>query len=153
MEQGLKVFGKIISKLPKIALDTSCLLYYIEQNPKYEKFTQIIFEEVLPSGNTKMVASTLIITETLSLAFAENRLDLVLTYKSALSGLPNLTLYPVSEQTAETAAYIRGVYRLATPDAIHIATAIEENASAIVGNDKKWKKVKEIKTIVLEDFV
>ena len=153
MEQGLKVFGKIILKLPKIALDTSCLLYYIEQNPKYEKFTQIIFEELLLSGNTKAIASTLIITETLPPAFAENRRDLVLAYKSAILGLPNLTIYPVTEQIAETAAYIRGVHRLSTPDAIHLATAIEEGAKAIIGNDKKWKKVKEIKTIVLEDFI
>ena len=75
---------------------------------------------------------------------------LALDYKSVIS--KNILLYPLSEEIAEKAAYLRARYKFATPDAVHIATAIEEGATAIVGNDKKWKRVKEIKTITLDEF-
>lgn len=153
MGQRLKDFRQTLIKSKKVALDTPCFLYHLEKNPKYQKYTEIIFENLLPAGKLKAVASTIVLTETLIRPFTENRLGLVLAYKSIIKGFPNLTLTSVSEKIAQQGAYLRAVYNLHTPDAIHIATAIEENAQAIVGNDKKWKKVKEIKVIILDEFV
>lgn len=151
MEQRLKKFSKLLAKYTKLAVDTPCILYYIEKNPKYLKLTETIFEEFLPAGKIEIIASTLLLTEILIRPFAQNRPELVLDYKSIIS--KNITLYPPSEEIAERAAYLRAIYHLATPDAIHLATAIEENTSAIIGNDAKWKKVKEIKTILLDEFL
>lgn len=153
MESRLKKFRDLILKFPTIALDTPCLLYHVEKNPKYTNFTEIIFEDLLANNKIKAIASTLLLTETLALPFAENRHDLISAYKSIILGFPNLTLYPLSEEKAEKAGFLRGVYHLATPDAIHLATAIEEGADAIIGNDAKWKKVQEIETVILEEFV
>ena len=152
MEPRLKKFKSHLAKFSKIALDTPCLLYHVEQNPKYVNLTEIIFEEVLPVGRIQAIASTLLLTETLAGPFADNRMDLIFDYKSMLLGFPNLTLYPLSAEIAERAGFLRGVYRLGTPDAIHIATAIEQNASAILTNDAKWKRVKEIAVLVLDDY-
>lgn len=151
MEQGLRKFRKFLTKHARLALDTPCLLYYIEKNPKYLKLTETIFEEFLLKGKTEIIASTLLLTETLIRPIAQNRPDLVLDYKSVIS--KNIALYPLSAEIAERAAYLRARYKFATPDAIHLATAIDQNVGAIVGNDLRWKQVKEITAIILDEFV
>lgn len=151
MEQGLRKFRKTLAKHKRLALDTPCLLYYIEKNPKYLKLTEAIFEEFLLKDKTEIIASTLLLTETLIRPIAQNQPDLVLDYKSVIS--KNIALYPLSEEIAEIAAYLRARYKFATPDAIHLATAIDQNAGAIVGNDLRWKQVKEITTTILDEFI
>lgn len=150
MGQGLNRFKKQFVKIDKIAIDTPCLLYYIEKNPKYLTLTEFIFEELFSKGKIEIVASTLLLTETLVKPFAQNKLQLVFDYKSIIS--KNFTLSAVSENIAEQAARLRAKYKMGTPDAIHIATAIESGTKAIVGNDRRWKQVKEIKTLILEEF-
>jgi predicted nucleic acid-binding protein len=42
---------------------------------------------------------------------------------------------------------------LRTPDALQIATAAEHGAQIIVTNDNRWKRLKEIPVVVLEDYL
>lgn len=151
MEQRLKKFQKTLAKHTRLALDTPCLLYYIEKNPKYLALVEIIFEEFLSKGKIETIASTLLLTEILIKPFVQNRPELVLDYKSLIS--KNITLYPLSEEIAEKAAQLRAEYKIGTPDAIHLATAIEEGATAIIGNDRRWRQVKQIEVIVLDEFI
>jgi len=150
---GLRKFRQTLSRLSKIALDSSCFIYHIEENQKYAELTKIIFEELLPQNKLKAFASTLIITEILTKPYLYNRPDLVHDYKDLILNLPNFSTFAPEEQICDGAALIRAKYNFRTPDAIHIATAIAQKAAAIVGNDKKWEKVKEIKTIILEEFI
>lgn len=149
----LKKFERKISSYRLIALDSSCFIYHIEENKDYIPFTEIIFEKLLPEGITTGVCSTLILTEVLTQPLREKKHDLVLMYKSLIVGFPYLALKPFDASIAEKSAYFRAKYNLRTPDAIHIATAYEAKAEAILGNDDAWKKVKEIPVILLNDFV
>jgi predicted nucleic acid-binding protein len=47
-------------------------------------------------------------------------------------------------EIADRAARLRAEYRLATPDAIHIATAIESGATLFVTNDSELPDMPEI---------
>jgi predicted nucleic acid-binding protein len=51
------------------------------------------------------------------------------------------------------AAQIRAKYNFKTPDAIFIATAIEEGAEVFITNDIRLKKMDEINCIVLSDYL
>ena len=152
---GLSIakFKNLLAAQPKIALDSSCFIYHIEKNRQYIELTRIIFKELLPKATFKAIGSTLIITEILTKPYNLNRPDLALAYKILIQAIPNFYLFAPNEQICDHAARIRSKYGFKTPDAIHIATAIEEGAATIIGNDKRWKQVKEIKTIVLEDFI
>ena len=60
----------------------------------------------------------------------------------------------ISEKIAESAGKLRGRYSfLKTIDAIQIATAIDVGADAFLTNDKKLKQIKEIKVLVLKDYL
>ncbi len=88
MGPRLKNFYKTLAKFQKIALDSSCFIYQIEENPKYLELTKIIFEELLPQNKIEAIASTLIIAEILTKPYSMNRRDLVLDYKDLILNLP-----------------------------------------------------------------
>lgn len=152
MGPRLKKFYQALAPHQTIALDTSCFIYQIEQEPKYKKLVRIIFEELLTAGEFNAIGSILIITEILTKPYALNRSDLATDYKDLILGFPNLTIFTPNAQICDHAALLRAKYNLHTPDAIHMATAIDQNASAILTNDAKWKRVKEIPVLVLEDY-
>jgi len=66
----------------------------------------------------------------------------------------NFTLIEISEKIAERAGRLRGRYtELRTIDAVQLASAIENGIEIFITNDKKLKKVDEIKVVVLDDYV
>ena len=77
------------------------------------------------------------------------RQDIADEYEILLSHFPNLTLYPISRDILLDAAELRARFRLRTPDAILIATALRSNATAAVTNDEAWLVVPQIETILL----
>ena len=47
---------------------------------------------------------------------------------------------------------MRAEYGLRTPDALHIATAIEAGAQAFITNDRSMRKVSQLKIVMLDDY-
>src|SRR3989338_10427029 len=135
-----------------IALDTCIFIYHLEENKKYLPYTELLLEKLLPQCKINATCSTLALTELLIRPMREKRLDLVLSYKAFMMGFPHLTLISIDPHVAEKAAYIRSAYNLKTPDSIHLASAYVSGATLIIGNDRKWKNVKEIKVIALGDY-
>lgn len=58
-----------------------------------------------------------------------------------LSNFPNLKIIPLTIDISIAAARLRAIHGLRTPDAIHIATALESKSSGIITNDKDFKKI------------
>jgi predicted nucleic acid-binding protein len=52
---------------------------------------------------------------------------------------------------ADRAAELRARYRLSTPDAIQLATAIGHKATRFYGNDRALQRVQEIECVIVDD--
>jgi len=75
-------------------------------------------------------------------------------FKTYLRNGPNLTLFPITEIIGESAGVLRGKYpHLKTVDVIQIATALDAEAEAFLTNDKRLSVIKEIKILVLKDYI
>lgn len=60
----------------------------------------------------------------------------------------------ISEKIAESAGKLRGRYLfLKSIDAIQISAAVDVGADAFLTNDIKLKQIKEIKILVLKDYL
>jgi len=75
------------------------------------------------------------------------------TYRSILLSSNNLATCEITNEISERAAALRAKYGFKTPDSIQLATAIIRRADYFLTNDLALKQVKEIKVVVLEDYV
>lgn len=66
--------------------------------------------------------------------------DLVNQYR----GYNYLSVMPVSDEITMQAVQLRSQYNMQSMDALHLATAIEQNCSAFISHDKVFQQVKEI---------
>ena len=136
----------------RIALDSTIFIYHFE-NAKYQPLTSVIFEHI-QQGLVSAVASTVVLTEILRKAYQLQRLEDAAVYELILTTFPNLELIDVSRPIGILAAEIGGTKNIKTPDALHIATAFEANATLWVTNDKKLRRVEsEIAVLILDDWL
>jgi predicted nucleic acid-binding protein len=63
-----------------------------------------------------------------------------------------LRVIALSSSIAEKAASLRAVHNIKTPDAIQIATALEQNADFFLTNDARLSRLSQPKILVLADL-
>lgn len=133
-------------------IDTMAFIYHFEENPAYTPFTRTLFQ-LVEAGEARGVASTLTLMELLVKPKRLGDAVAVEDYKYTLANFPNLKLRSLDPEVAERAAEIRAKHNLKPPDAIQVATALVEDAEALVTNDLKLKGVGEIETIIIGEAV
>ena len=132
-------------------IDTSPIIYFIEESEKYLSVIQGIFEYGKKDGN-QLFTSVITLSEVLTQPLKNNRNDLVEKYKNFLLSSDDFTVYSIDPLISEKSALLRARYSIRTPDAIQLAVGIENNATLFVTNDTKLKKIKEIDVFVLQDY-
>jgi len=73
-------------------------------------------------------------------------------YRSLLQNTEHITLISVTDQVAERAAHLRAQYNLRTPDALHVAAAIDQSCDAFLTNDFTLRRITELRVLVLDEL-
>jgi predicted nucleic acid-binding protein len=131
------------------ALDTAVWIHWIEQDERFLPAVAPWFA-ALREERATAVTSVLALLETLTGAFRRGDDLLARRYEEILGRLSGVTVLPVTRSVARRAAQLRTFHGLATPDAIHVATAIEARAEKFVTTDRRLARVKEIPVRVLK---
>ncbi|OGL62526.1 hypothetical protein A3C09_03090 [Candidatus Uhrbacteria bacterium RIFCSPHIGHO2_02_FULL_47_44] len=131
-----------------VALDTSIFIYVFEEHSTFGKRAEKILKQI-DQGKQKGILSVIGMIELQTGPKSIGRHDVAARYREILTTFPNLSIMNLNESIVERTSDLRAKYKIATPDAIHLATAIEGGASSFITNDKTLKKVKEIKVILL----
>jgi|SRR3989338_1089869 len=131
-----------------LGLDSQILIYYLEDNKEYADRVETILE-AMQRGEANGVFSSIGLIEVLTGPKKKGDYDLASQYRQMIPRIPNLVLRGINENIVEVASNLRARYGIATPDAIHLATAIDYGADKFITNDRGLKKVKEIKVQVL----
>jgi predicted nucleic acid-binding protein len=140
--EGLQ--GKIIY------VDTSPIIYYIEKNyPLFSSVERLFRAQI--QGEVILITSVLTLAEVLAQPNEKRREDLSEQYETILSNSSNIALLDVGTTEARTAASLRAHYKLSLPDALHLATAIENKADYFLTNDKRIAKTVPIELLMLSD--
>ncbi len=136
----------------RLGVDTNVLIYLVQDHPRYGAWCSSFFQGI-EQGRTSGVTSTVSLLEALVQPYRLQDDQLVLKFYALLTTYPHLIWIPVTLEVADRAAELRARYRLRTPDAIQIATAIDGGATCFIGNDKGLRRVKEIECLMLDDLV
>ena len=145
MEWLVQLRGQIVG------LDTAPLIYFVEENPAYLEIVDAFFE-ALARGEFRVVTSIVTLVEVLVYPLRAGNTELAQQYRDILFNQENLVTVLVSPEIAELASQLRAVHNLRTPDAIQIATAIQEEASFFFTNDGRLSPLPNLDILVLDEL-
>jgi len=133
----------------RLNLDASCIIYLVEAS---SPFHTAVVARVARHGadpESRILTSRLSLLEcrTRPLKEADSRL---LAAYDEFFGTRRLTLADVSDRVIERATEPRARHGFRTPDAIHLATAIEERADLVLTGDVTLRRCSEVAVEVVE---
>jgi len=141
-----------------LLFDTNCFIYFLTGRQPYLDVLMPVFRRV-QRGELTVLVSVMTEAELLVRAFNLQDQDVIERVRDLLSE-DGFYVIPADRRIAVHGARIRGEYmrgggdkKMAIPDAIIIATAIETGCDAIVGNDAAWRGKTEIPFVFLRDAV
>lgn len=136
----------------RLDLDTNIFIYFLEDHPRYGMWCASLFEQI-ERGQHAAVTSTVTLLELLVQPYRDQKDDLARKIFALTSTYPKFEWVPLTMSLADRAAELRARYRLGTPDAIQLATAIGYHAECFYGNDRRLRRVKEIECVLVDDLV
>lgn len=131
-----------------VYLDSSPLIYYLEKNQRYFEQVARIFES-FDAGDFIFITSTITLAEVFTFPHQEKKIQE--SYNYFFSESSPIIILPVGIEEAKAAADIRRVYKLKTPDAIHLATASEYHADFFFTNDSDFTKIFHLPIVTLQN--
>lgn len=86
--------------------------------------------------------------------FKKDTPKLIKFYMHALEDKAFIKLIPTTQRVYLKTAFLRATFpKMKTPDAIHVASAIEGNVDVFITNDAGIKTPNELKKLLLSEFV
>ena len=136
-----------IAKSKLAALDSNIFIYNLEENFEFVRFTDSIFKRLI-ENKLKAVTSIISLAEILSFR-KTSALTRQLT--EDFINTPNLEVFDVNQDIVIEAARIRREYGFRLPDCIQLATAKYAKTDIFITNDRRLKKYKLLKVILLKE--
>ncbi len=137
----------IAAELPAgalILLDSAPIIYTLEANAHFaERFAPLFQRHA--SGQLRFAISAITIAEVLTGPLKAGEEALAKRYRALLEAWQ---VVDVTSEIAESAARLRGIYRLKLPDAIQLASALAIGANALVTHDRDFSNVHGIRVLI-----
>lgn len=125
-----------------VLLDTNPIIYALEGHRLAPRF-EPIFADVA-AGRISALVTPVTLAEVVSGPLRAGKEALAQRYRHALTASPGWRLCPLDGDIAMVAARLRLRRGLKLPDAIQLATAVQEGCHALVSHDRDFGKVREI---------
>lgn len=143
--------SEVLRTTQTLYIETAPLIYYVEVNPTYSARMDSLISAV-EQGTLTVYSAVLTLTEVLVRPLREGNDVLRQRYRDILVNNSDLRLLPITAHIAEMAADLRARYSLRTPDALHVAAALEVGCDAFLTNDMGIKRVTELPVLVLDEL-
>ena len=134
-----------------VYVDANAIIYSVERVEPYSNLLAPMWEEAR-AGRFTLASSELVALETLVRPLRDGNARLVMLFRSILAAA-EMNLIPATLAIWEDAARIRAETGLATPDALHAATALRTGCTLFITNDTDFHRVDDLPVVVLDDLL
>jgi predicted nucleic acid-binding protein len=135
----------------KIFLDTTPLIYFLDEDVNFGKLTQDILSKFL-RNEVDIITSTITCTEYLTYPYRTGNIEKVNAFFEFLSDC-EIPTYPINIEIAKKAAQIRGNYQhFKTIDCLQLATACVYGCDMFLTNDNQLRQFEEISCVTVEEI-
>ena len=132
----------------RVGIDANVLIYLVEDRGLWAERAEELFTEI-EKRHIAPICSALVATELLQHPLRQGNERMVQEYQRILFTESEIQFVNITIPVAVHAATLAAQYRLKTPDAVHLACALEGGATAFVTADKGIKGIKELEIIQL----
>ena len=122
----------------KVYLDTNVFIYAVEAVEEYAAAIESLFG-LIEEGQVKACTSELALAEALAKPFEIGRDDIAQIYNAMVTPSVWLSVLAVSRPILIEAARLQARLRMRLPDAIHVASALAADCTALLSNDRRIK--------------
>jgi predicted nucleic acid-binding protein len=136
----------------RIAIDTAVFIYFIEEHPRFLPLISPLFAEVA-AGAREIVTSAITLIEVLVVPYRAGNLPLADRYEALLTRSRGLHLVEIDRAQLRSAAQLRALHRLRTPDALQLAAALTRQCTILMTNDRKMPRLPNLRVLQLSDFL
>ncbi|MEL6722073.1 MAG: type II toxin-antitoxin system VapC family toxin [Pseudomonadota bacterium] len=137
-----------ILKENDVYFDTNIFIYLLEGNETYIEALDDI-RRLITINQIRVFSSDLIYTEILPYHARQNNQEAI---EYIIDFLDNFEIVRISKNVAIHAGILRGETGMKTPDALHIATAMNEGCNLFLTNDAGISVPDNMQRILLSDF-
>lgn len=130
----------------RVYFDANIFIYLVEGFAEMAEKIDEISDGIL-HGESTIFTSELTLCEVLVTPFRNGDGALVAQYRQLIETSGAFVILPTARETYVRASQLRAQLGLKTPDAIHLATALEGNCDAFVTNDRPLKAPEGIEMI------
>ena len=134
-----------------VYVDANAIIYSVERVEPYSNLLAPMWEEAR-AGRFTLASSELVALETLVRPLRDGNARLEMLFRSILAAA-EMNLIPATLAIWEDAARIRAETGLATPDALHAATALRTGCTLFITNDTDFRRVDDLPVVVLDDLL
>jgi predicted nucleic acid-binding protein len=135
----------------RVYFDVNPIIYFIEQNTDFVEVVTPLFE-MLGEGAILAYTSEFSLTEILIKPIRDGRADVIQAHKELLLDPELFTLTKANRETFLTAAQLGAKAGMRTPDAIHFASAMENQCQFFITNDKKINSQAGVTVVYVSDL-
>lgn len=136
----------------RIYLDTNIWIYALEDVAEYRESLTALFEAAR-ERSLMIITSELMLAKTLVTSVKAGDTAKQKAYTEAITATNSTNAVPVSRSILLEAARIRGSTKLKLPDAIHAATAIASECTTFLTNDKQFRTVEGLHTLLMSQIL
>ena len=136
----------------RVYFDVNPIIYFIEQNTQFAETVTPVFE-MIGEGSILAFTSELSLTEILIKPIRDNLNQVIQAHKELLLDTELFTLISPNQDTFLVAAELGGKSSMRTPDAIHMACAIESKCKYFITNDKGIKSTGGVTVVQIMELV
>jgi len=140
-----------LSGVTKIFLDTSPLIYFVEQKPGYEALIDEIFSRI-DQGNLAAVTSVVGLAECLIRPIRQGDVAVEKDFTALITQGQGVTFVSLDRDAALQAAALRAKYNVSLNDAFQLAAALWSSCDAFLTNDYQLSRVQEIPILILDEL-
>ena len=135
----------------RVAVDTAVFVYFIEEHPRYLPIIAPFFGQV-DAGTREIATSALTLLEVLVVPYRAGDLVLADRYEAVFSRSRGLRMIEIDRAQLRTAAQIRAIHGVRTPDALQLAAAFSAQCAIFLTNDRRLPSLPGLRVVHLDDF-
>lgn len=136
----------------RLYLDTNILIYLFEDFPVYHDVIQEI-TQCVDAGEAQLFTGEITIAELMVMPFRKDNPELIKFHMRALEDKAFIKLLPTTRKVYLKTAFLRATFpNMKTPDAIHVASAVEGGVDVFITNDAGIKTPSGLDRVLLSDF-